>query len=167
MGNFIFIEGANEIQITPSLAIDNVDSSAVFPVGTKCVYKDDDGNLGTYVYVEGVASTAQYDFVLIDSDYSIIRITKAEADKKRVKGGVAQAAIVANKYGWVQIEGKGKVKVLANCAKEVQLYTCATTGSLDDDSTSQTAVYGIVLTTDCGGSAAATDCFMSYPTTNA
>ena len=55
--------------------------------------------------------------------------------------------------------------MLASCAADTQLFSTATAGSLDDASTSQTAVNGIVLTTARGGTAGSAPGLMTWPMT--
>lgn len=149
------------------------------PVGMKRVFQtkltdvasSDKEGVGTvrregdneYIFLKGVASTGQYDAVGIQADYSTVLLNKTEADKLR-RVAIAQAALVASKYGWYLLRGEGYVNLLANCAKDVALYTTATAGSLDDTSASQTKVLGIVNQTAIT-SAAAAMCYVNYPHT--
>jgi hypothetical protein len=103
-----------------------------------------------WVYVQANGAIAQYDVVAVDETGQAATITKALADAS-TKVGVASAAFADNEYGWAQIYGNCTLNVLASCAADAILYTSATAGSLDDTSTSQTKIDGILLTTSRGG----------------
>lgn len=114
-----------------------------FRLGQKFI---DDQNRGwMFVRAEGTLATGTV--VAIDENFDAFPITKALADAGN-KIGVAPAAFADEELGWVQISGiVANVLVLASCAADVALYTCATAGSIDDTTTSQTKINGIVLTT--------------------
>jgi hypothetical protein len=103
-----------------------------------------------WLYVTAGSAIAQYDVVTVDEAYSGIPCTKASIDDHHIVS-VAPAAISSGEYGWVQLTGVLTMNVLASAAADVQLYSSATAGSLDDASSSQTAVNGIVLTTARAG----------------
>lgn len=104
-----------------------------------------------YAYVQANGAIAQYDVVGIDEAGQAAPLTKAMADDGW-KIGVAQVAFADNEFGYVQIRGVTTMNVLASCAADTVLYTSATAGSLDDTSTSQTKIAGIVATVADGGS---------------
>lgn len=118
-------------------------SEIPFRLGQKFI---DDQNRGwMFVRAEGALSIGTV--VAIDENFDAYPITKALADAGN-KIGVAPAAFADEELGWVQISGiVANVLVLASCAADVALYTCATAGSIDDASASQTKINGIVLTT--------------------
>lgn len=103
-----------------------------------------------YIYAKASSACAQYDVVAIDESFLAVPITKTLADAGN-RVGVAGVAFAANEFGWFQIRGICTINVLASCAADVALYTSATAGSLDDTTTSQTKINGIVLTTARGG----------------
>lgn len=82
-------------------ALDQVDSSALFDVGT--LYEDGEGNV--YVYLQGIVSTVAGDWVT----YYITSIAAAVTARlvANAKGlvAIAMAAIGASKFGWYQIAG--------------------------------------------------------------
>jgi hypothetical protein len=120
-------------------------------------------NTGVYILVSGVASCATGDWcTYYPNDYSIQRMTKAEVDKLYPLG-VAMAAIVAEKYGWLQIAGRAQASLLTLCAPEVALYTTATAGSADDTTTSQTKINRAVNLTVVGGSTALSPVQIMFP----
>lgn len=100
--------------------------------------RDDDGNI--YVFGKGVASTAQYSWVSFDEAYqSTLLVANA---KGRV--GIAQAAIVTNKYGWYLVYGTGSGKVLTGFADNGVVYATATAGSIDDAAVAGDFIVGAI-----------------------
>ena len=100
-----------------------------------------------WVFVQASAAIAQYDAVGIDENFQAAPLTKTMADDGWFIG-FAQAAFDSGDYGWVAIAGSDiGVNVLVSCAADVPLYTTATAGKLDDTSTSQTKIDGIVAVT--------------------
>jgi hypothetical protein len=75
-----------------------IDTKRRFRLGTRTRTRQ--GN--EYIYCEGVASTAAGDFVAFGSGYKIGRKLQTT-----VLGsvGVAMGALVANRFGWVQVRG--------------------------------------------------------------
>ncbi len=65
------------------------------------------------------------------------------------KIGVASCAATAGQYAWMQVLGATLVQVAASAAANVNLYTTATVGVLDDDSTAGFPT-GVVITTANG-----------------
>ena len=124
------------------------------------------GNDATeWVYVQANGAIAQYDAVAIDETYQAIALTKAAVDDGHMVA-FAQSAFADNEYGWVALKGAGsnfKVNVLASCAADVVLYSTATAGKLDDISTSQTKIDGVVITATDGGSGSAIAAIATYP----
>lgn len=98
-----------------------------------------------YVFVQASGSIAQYDVVSISSTGIAQAVTKALADTG-LPVGVACATLSSASYGWAQIRGTVSVNVLQTCSSSIALYTSATAGKLDDTTTSQTKIAGIVLT---------------------
>lgn len=128
----------------------DVHTDAKFKLGTVAC-----GNGGTeWIYVQSTSAVTQYHCVSIDKDHKIRPITKALADvNPRV--GFAQVAFAADEYGWVAMRGSDtnlKVLVKAACADFVDLYTSASAGVLDDTSTSQTKIVGVVTSSSATNS---------------
>lgn len=116
-----------------------------------------------YIYVHANGAIAQYDFVVFDETFEGYQGTKALAED-HCSVGVAQVALADNDYGWVMVKGVGEVNALTSCAAEVQLYTSATAGHLDDADASQHAVIGIRLSTAVGGGGAdSVACYLDNP----
>lgn len=95
--------------------------------------------------------------------YDASALTKGLADQGTIFG-VAQVAITATYYGWVQTNGPAYVNLKNSCLPNVPLYTTATAGMLDDTSASQTRIYGIRARDTSTASGAAKICWISNPT---
>lgn len=78
--------------------IDEVYSRTAIDLGTRI--KDTDGN--EYIFLKGVASTVKYSWVVYDEESETALLTTTSVGPV----AVAQAAIVADKYGWYCIYGK-------------------------------------------------------------
>lgn len=122
---------------------DVVDTVLQHPLGSRAY--DSDGN--EYIYLEGVADTAQYDAVTYDENYATTRSTANAVGCL----AVAQAAIVASSYGWYLIKGSGTVNVAAAVTADKQLYLTATAGHLDDADVAGDAVIGMISRTAATG----------------
>jgi hypothetical protein len=120
-----------------------------------------------YIWCGGVASTVAGDVVVIDSDgtYDIQLITTTLGAVPR-KVGVAIGALVASRWGWVQVKGYcAAIKGAASCAADVQLYTdTSTAAGVDDTAASEHPIHGMVLATALT-SAGTTDGYLDYPWT--
>lgn len=130
-------------------------SSAEIQTGT-CVPLDDGG---TAMYVQAGSEIAQYNAVAIGFDETVVNCTTAavtEATGTSRKVGFAQTSIASGNYGWVQLSGRPKVKLAANCADKVALYTTSTAGTLDDAVVSVGEVVGVVSKTTISNATAVT-----------
>lgn len=137
------------------------DTTARFALGTRVVSTDGQ----VLVYITATAAIAQYDFVGIDEDFSASGVTKAIADAGwRI--GVCQYAIASGEYGFAVVQGANVLgNLLTLCAADKSLFTCATTGALDDGSASQTEILGIsAITTVVTGSG--TEVVLTFPLVN-
>tara|TARA_S200002703_G_C3780738_1_gene240562 strand:+ start:245 stop:697 length:453 start_codon:yes stop_codon:yes gene_type:complete len=96
------------------------------------------------IYVQASGAIAQYAAVGVDETGQAAELTKAMADDG-YHIAFAQVAFADNEYGWVVTRGQDiECKLAASCAADVALYTTATAGVLDDLSTSQTKIDGVV-----------------------
>lgn len=117
------------------------DEGGLYKLGSRA--RLDDG--GEAMYVHASAAIAINDVVGIDENFEAAPLTKAMADDGWMMGVANDVAIGDNAFGWARIKGSNfSGKVLINCAADVPLYTSATAGSLDDSSTSQTKIEGVV-----------------------
>jgi hypothetical protein len=95
-----------------------------------------------FVFVSASTSVTSYQVVAIDSAWAAQPATSALASAGRL--GVAQNNISAGSWGWVQVRGNLTVNALSTCSAAVALYTSGTAGSVDDTSTSQVKIAGLV-----------------------
>lgn len=117
-----------------------------------------------YMYVHASAAVSLYDVVGIGEDFEAAPLTKAMADDGWMVGVANEVALSDNDFGWVCIKGSDvEVNVLASCAADVALYTTGTAGKLDDNSTSQTKIDGIVSTEANGTSTSNVTCILTWP----
>lgn len=143
-------------------AITDIHTTQMNPLGMKM--KDESGN--EYIYLQGIASTAQYDWVTYDVNFLTARL----APDALGPVAIAQAAIVASSYGWYLIKGSGlgASDAMAGATK-VRIFIDATgPGWVDDAIVTGDQVYNAWSTTT-GGSAsgAATATFqLNYPFVN-
>lgn len=130
-----YMVGAN-----PTEANSGLTDGKAFGLGDR--YVDGSGNI--YVYVLASSSPAQYDVLSISSAYVAQPITKALADTG-VPVGVAMATMSSGSYGWACVKGTVSVNVLQTCSSSTALYTSGTAGKLDDTTTSQVKIAGVVI----------------------
>ena len=117
-----------------------------------------------WVFVQASGVIAQYDAVGIDENFQAAKLTKGMADDGFMFA-IAQVAFADNDGGWVVCAGANvQCTVLASCAADVPLYTSATAGALDDDSSGTTKIDGIVaVVTNSGGGAGPVEVIMTSP----
>ena len=131
-----------------------------FSVGTR----GEDYNGKQYVFCQVNSAVAAYDIVHIPSDTFVAAGLTTSVSAASEALGVAQYALASGDYGWIQIYGACKLKVLGSCAKSVTLYSTTTAGSLDDATASNYEVGGVqILSTNPSATASAMSAFISYP----
>lgn len=99
-----------------------------------------------WVYVEAGGAITQYDYLCVDEEFTALTGTKTNVDAGHLIC-FAQVAFASGEFGWVLKSGQGanyKVRVRANYVADATLYTTASGGVLDDASTSQTQIRGVV-----------------------
>jgi len=99
-----------------------------------------------WVYGQAQSAISAYNYVCIDEVGDAYLGTKTLVDTG-AQVAVAPVAFAADEYGWFQISGVLSVLTAASCAADATLYTSGTAGQVDDSSTSQTMLAGLVLTT--------------------
>jgi len=135
-----------------------------FQVGAKVNVTDG----GEAIYVKaGASNLAAGDVVLISPAGVAVGATTTNTDNVLTAAyliGVTHVAITATQYGWACIKGKptAGINVAASCVLGVPLYTTATAGRVDDTATNG-AIFGMMLTETCGGVAAVTPGVLSNP----
>jgi hypothetical protein len=115
----------------------------------------------TYVFVqagEAISTTITQPFALaIDENFQAVKLTKALASAGHIIGFAPQQIIADNAFFWARLRGANfNIKVGASCAADVNLWTTATAGVLDDTSGgSHVAVLGVKLVLAASASASA------------
>lgn len=142
----------------------NSDEGGLFTLGTRT--SGTDGS--EWVYVHAGAAITQYSWVAIDENFEAVMGTKALADAGH-QVGFAQVAFSDNDFGWVAVHAPGNitVRLLANCAADVQLYTSGTSGALDDTSASQTLIRGVVAVAAATTTASSREAIAVHPSSTA
>lgn len=138
---------------------------AKFALGTRLTATD--GSMWVYCQAGEAIGTAGM-CVGIDEDYQMLKMTKALCDAG-FQPGFVQMAFADNDMGWVCVHSGGNInmRVAASCAADVQLYTTATAGVLDDTSASQTIVRGCVIVVAASNTASTREGIAIYPSSTA
>ena len=121
-------------------AIDATSTTLDNPLGTKVTARHADYGDAEFIYLLGVASTGQSDWVTFDEAYVTTR-TVADA-KGRV--GIAMSDNVASQYGWYCIYGRVPGGVLASFADNGVVFLSATAGHIDDADVAGDKVEGAI-----------------------
>jgi hypothetical protein len=146
--------------------LDQVDNSATFTVGTRVVNKE--GN--EYIYLPGTTSVAQYDWVAIRTaagpglSYGSVTRLVYEAAGTDGMVGIAQGAIVSNKYGWFLIKGTGWGNCGDTCSSGSPIYASGTTANVTTTVTTNSLVYGAICVQD-GASGGTVKVSINHPQT--
>jgi hypothetical protein len=101
------------------------------PLGTIVQAVDPTYGSGEFIYLDGVASCADKDWVSYNLD---------AGDTTRLAAN-AMAACTASYYGWFQIGGKALGKCLTQFADNGRVYITGTAGSVDDASVAGDVVF--------------------------
>ena len=114
-------------------AIDTTSSTQVYKTGFRVVCRDmgsTDRGFGEFVYAKGVASVVAGDACIVSpgGDAAIRTVAASHGPL-----GIAMAAIVASNWGWFQIFGRAICSVAASFADDLEVFTTATAGTLDDE----------------------------------
>lgn len=112
-----------------------VDTVRQHKLGTKGF--DNSGN--EYIYLQGIAATAQFDVVTYDELF-LTALAIADAIGPVA---VAQAAITASEFGWYLIKGTGTASSAAAVADDSELYLTAVAGEVDDADVAGDLVIGM------------------------
>jgi len=148
--------------ITP---LDQIDSYANYTPGSRTVTKD--GN--EYIYLPGVGFLTQYDFISYQTSdglsYGSVKRLAINTGGTATVGDVAiaQAAIVAPKYGWFLIKGVGWGNAGEVVASGSPLYvSVGTVAKVGTTVTSPHIIYGSVAL-GAGISAGTCKVLLNYP----
>jgi len=114
-----------------------VDSTLRHKLGARA--RTEDGN--EYIYLQGVASVVLGDWVTYDEAHLCTRVSANGVGPL----AIAQAAVVASRYGWFLIHGytasAGAISG-GGCAADVAVYLTATAGLVDDVDVAGDAIIG-------------------------
>ena len=111
---------------------------------------------GTAIYVKATSAVNQFDAVTLYPDDSARPATTSSAALYKALAFADTVSIAASSYGWVKLSGRAKVKLAANCADLVPLFTTATAGVLDDATVTQGFTTGVVSTVTISNATAVT-----------
>lgn len=116
-----------------------------------------------FVFVKASGAVALGDVVQLSTTYTAVSVTTTLATFGSLLG-VAQVAIAAGAFGWVQRAGFcQKIGTAAAAVNNVQLATTATAGQIDDATTTGTKnITGMVLAASAG-SQTVTTAILNYP----
>ena len=121
--------------------------NAPFALGTTA--RGTDGTEFVFCQAGAAISTLTTEpYVLaIDEDFQAVKVTKTLASAGHTIGVAPPVAIPDNEFFWAVTKGSNfNVKVAVSCAADVNLWTTATAGILDDTSgATHVAVLGIKL----------------------
>lgn len=109
--------------------ISNTSTTQNHPLGMIVQAFDGTYGMGEFVYLKGVANTAQGSWVIYEADDFSTTLLGAN---QIGAVAVAMSANVASQYGWYQISGKTVGKALSGYADNGLVYATATAGSVDD-----------------------------------
>lgn len=150
--------------IISGVDLDRVDSSRAFPLGA--IAYGSDG--ATYQYVQNnlSATAGRYLGYIIDESF---KLTAAWGHSNGGSGanplpvGVPQTSntLTDQYYFWVIRKGPVTVQTSAAVAADVQVFTSATVGMVDDTSTSQTMITGLYMTASVTAASTAASAFAS------
>lgn len=99
------------------------------PLGTIRRGKDATLGEGEFVYLKGVVGTVFGDTVIYDQRAGTTTRTVAGS---RGPVAVALAPVVADRYGWYQVNGSAVVRTAAGAVANASVYVTATAGQVDD-----------------------------------
>lgn len=108
--------------------IGDIHDSALNPVGLRVWGVDDNGSDAEYIYLKGVANVALGSWVTYNYLFASALITHLAVGMV----AIAQAAVVANKYGFFRIYGYDANAKSDTTAANKALYIDGTDGRVDD-----------------------------------
>jgi hypothetical protein len=131
-----------DTEINPQ-PIDETSTTQLLTLRTEIEAIDSGSNtLGTatFMYAQGVASTAVGDIVAIEDDGTTTRVVAGGIYKLL---GIAMSANVANQYGWYMIIGTENANVATSFADNADCYLTATAGRIDDAIVNGDYIFGM------------------------
>lgn len=152
-----------EFVTTPVAGIDlSVVTAGTTTDGAGAPYKLGTRVMGTnnseFVFCQAgaaISTTTKQSYCLaIDENFQAVKVTKALASAGHMIGFAPAQIIADNAFFWAQTKGSAvPIRVAVSCAADVNLWTTATAGLLDDTSGgSHVAVLGVKLITAASAS---------------
>ena len=136
-----------------------INSGKGFKLGQRV--QTNDGKM--FVYAKNASSNAIYSIVNVDANFAITGLTTATSGASEIVG-VLPVAIASDEYGWVQIYGRTKLRVLGSCVKNITLWSTTTAGAVDDATASNYQIQNInLLSTNPSATATALSAFIAHP----
>ena len=122
--------------------LDRTDVSASQTIGTR-KYGNESSE---WMYIQAASAIPAFSAVMINQSSKAINLLTANSASSRAVG-FAQVSVASGSFSWVALQGSNiKAKLLVDCAPNVNLYTTATPGELDDASVADGLVAGVVAT---------------------
>jgi hypothetical protein len=118
--------------------ITTLETTARHPLGTIVQASDPTYGAGEFIYLDGVASCADKDWVTYNADDGSTTRLAANAIGPVA---VAMGACTASYYGWFQIGGKALGACLTSFADNGRVYITGTAGAVDDASVAGDVVF--------------------------
>lgn len=103
-----------------------------------------DASGNRWIFAQGSGTIAACDVVAISTAGVAQAVTSALAQVANAIA-VAPVAVTSGSYCWFQTSGNMSVNVLSTCSAGVALYTSGTAGKLDDTTTSQVKIAGVLI----------------------
>ena len=147
--------GVDLLAVTAGTTTDG--AGAKYTLGTRVTGTDN----GEWIYVQAAAAistTTKEPFCLaVDENFQAAKITKALATAGHMIAFAPPVIIADNAFFWAQTKGTNfNIRGAASCAADVNLWTTATAGRLDDTSgASHVVVLGVKLVTAASASTSA------------
>ena len=136
-----------------------INSGKGFKLGQRV--QTNDGKM--FVYAKNASSNAIYSLVNVDANFAITGLTTATSGASEIVG-ILPVAIASDEYGWVQIYGRTKLRVLGSCVKTITLWSTTTAGAVDDATASNYQIQNInLLSTNPSSTATALSAFIAHP----
>lgn len=132
-------------------------SAGVAPMALGMTARLSDGGIAMLV-CSSISAVSTFNAVVVAENFKAVNLTTGNARSSGNQVGFAQTSIATGYCGWIQMGGRPKVNLAANCAPFVQLYTTATAGVLDDATVSGSGgmVMGIFAGTSISNATAVT-----------
>ncbi len=149
---------------TPRLgmqAITDVDTVQNHDLGTRVHARHETHGVGEFVYCVGVASTIATDWLVIGEDFATTRLT---ADLKGPVG-IAMSALVASRYGWLQIYGNAVAGSGGAITDGAAVYAtgAGAVGTVDDQVVDGDMVHNAFARSTISGAAITGEFQIAYP----